>query len=131
MRPFLMRLLFASAITLVAVVLAPPVHAQQADQNSTPTAPQKVDPARAPSQHGNEGQIPASGEATTEETKSFTGRIVKENGEMVLEDTVTKVTYRLDDPAKAKQYVNKRVKVTGKLDLDSNTIRIASIEVLP
>lgn len=131
MKPFLMRLLFASAITLMAVVLAPPVHAQQADQNSAATAPQKADPAAVPSQHGNEGQMPASGEATTEEAKSFTGRIVKENGAMVLEDTVTKVTYRLDDAAKAKQYAGKRVKVTGKLDMDSNTIRIVTIELVP
>jgi uncharacterized protein YdeI (BOF family) len=131
MKPFLMRLLLASAVTLVAVVLAPPVHAQQANQDSGPTAPQKADPAAVPSQHANEGQMPASGEATTEEAKSFTGRIVKENGEMVLEDTVTKVTYRLDDATKAKQYAGKRVKVTGKLDMDSNTIRVQSIELVP
>jgi uncharacterized protein YdeI (BOF family) len=128
MKTFLLRLLAASAITLVAVVLPPPVHAQQ---ETAPSAPQKADPVAVPSQHGNEGQIPASGEATTEEAKSFTGRIVKQNGDMVLEDTVTKVTYRLDDAAKAKQYTGKRVKVTGKLDMDSNTIRIVSIEVIP
>jgi hypothetical protein len=75
--------------------------------------------------------MPASGEATTEEAKSFTGRIVKENGGMVLEDKVTKVTYRLDDAAKAKQYAGKRVKVIGKLDMDSNTIRVQSIELVP
>ncbi len=130
MKQFLMRLLFATAITLVAVVLAPPVRAQQADQYAAPAAPQKADPGAVPSQHANEGQMPASGEATTEEAKSFTGRIVKENGEMVLQDTVTKVTYRLDDVAKAKQYMGKRVKVTGKLDMDSNTIRIENIELV-
>jgi uncharacterized protein YdeI (BOF family) len=131
MKQFLMRLLMASAVTLVAVVVAPPVHAQQAYQDSAPTAPQRADPAAVPSQHANEGQMPASGEATTEEAKSFTGRIVKQNGDMVLEDTVTKVTYRLDDAAKAKQYAGKRVKVTGKLDMDSNTIRVQSIELVP
>jgi hypothetical protein len=56
---------------------------------------------------------------------------VKENGGMVLEDKVTKVTYRLDDAAKAKQYAGKRVKVIGKLDMDSNTIRVQSIELVP
>lgn len=131
MKQFLMRLLFATAITLVAVVLAPPVRAQQADQYAAPAAPQKADPGAVPSQHANEGQMPASGEATTEEAKSFIGRIVKENGEMVLQDTVTKVTYRLDDVAKAKQYMGKRVKVTGKLDMDSNTIRIENIQLVP
>ena len=128
MKQFLMRLLFATAITLVAVVLAPPVRAQQADQDAAPAAPQGAVPSP---QRANEGQMPASGEATTEEAKSFTGRIVKENGEMVLQDTVTKVTYRLDDVAKAKQYMGKRVKVTGKLDMDSNTIRIENIQLVP
>ena len=131
MKQFLMRLLLASAVTLVAVVLAPPVHAQQGNQDSAPSAPQKADPAAVPSQHANEGQMPASGEATTEEAKSFTGRIVKENGGMVLEDKVTKVTYRLDDAAKAKQYAGKRVKVICKLDMDSNTIRVQSIALVP
>ncbi len=130
MKQFLMRLLFATAISVVTVVLAPPVRAQQAGQDPAATAPQKADPAAVPSQHANEGQMPASGEATTQEAKSFTGRIVKENGEMVLQDTVTKVTYRLDDAAKAKQYIGKRVKVTGKLDMDSNTIRIENIELV-
>ena len=130
MKQFLMRLLFATVITVVTVVLAPSVRAQQADQDPAPAAPHKADPAAVPSQHANEGQMPASGEATTEEAKSFTGRIVKENGEMVLQDTVTKVSYRLDDAAKAKQYIGKRVKVTGKLDMDSNTIRIENIELV-
>lgn len=131
MKHFLIGLLFATVITVMAIVLAPPVRAQQADQEPAPTAPQKADPAAVPSQHANEGQMPASGEATTEEAKSFTGRIVKENGEMVLQDTVTKVTYRLDDATKAKQYMGQRVKVTGKLDMDSNTIRIQNIELVP
>ena len=55
---------------------------------------------------------------------------MKENGELVLKDLVTKVIYKLNDAAKAKQYVGKRVKVTGKLDMNSNTIQIASIELL-
>jgi hypothetical protein len=78
----------------------------------------------------NEGQIPASGEATTQEAKSFSGNIVRENGKLVLKDPVTKVIYKLDDPAKARQYVGKRVKVTGKLEMNSNTIRVESIEVV-
>ena len=55
---------------------------------------------------------------------------MKENGELVLKDLVTKVIYKLNDAAKAKQYVGKRVKVTGKLDTNSNTIQVESIEVV-
>lgn len=108
MKRFLLRLSLAAALTLVVVVGEGPARAQQQ----------------------NEGQIPASGEATTQEAKSFSGKIVRENGKLVLKDPVTKVIYKLDDPAKARQYVGKRVKVTGKLEMDSNTIRVESIEVV-
>jgi Protein of unknown function (DUF5818) len=84
----------------------------------------------AQAQQQNEGQIPASGEATTQEAKSFSGNIVKENGKLVLKDPVTKVIYKLDDPAKARQYVGKRVKVTGKLEMNTNTIRVETIEAV-
>jgi hypothetical protein len=74
--------------------------------------------------------MPASGEATTREAKTFTGRIVKEEGQIVLKDPVTKVSYKLNDPAKAKQYIGKQVKATGKLDLNSNTIQVERMEPL-
>jgi predicted RNA-binding protein len=54
--------------------------------------------------------------------------VVKENGEIVLKDPVTKVIYKLDDVAKAKQYMGRRVKVAGKLDMDSNRIVVERIE---
>jgi hypothetical protein len=108
MKRFFLRLSWAALLTLAVVVSEGLARAQQQ----------------------REGQIPASGEATTQEAKSFSGRIVKENGKLVLKDPVTKVIYKLDDPAKAKRYVGKRVKVTGKLEMNSNTIRVESIEVL-
>lgn len=74
--------------------------------------------------------MPASGDTTTHEAKTFTGHIVKENGQLVLKDPVTKVSYKLDDAAKARQYVGKQVKVIGKLDMNSNTILIERIELL-
>ncbi|MGB7598758.1 MAG: DUF5818 domain-containing protein [Candidatus Sulfotelmatobacter sp.] len=108
MKRFLLRFALAATLTLVVVIGRGSARAQQQ----------------------SEGQIPASGEATTQEAKSFSGRIVKENGKLVLKDPVTKVIYKLDDPAKARQYVGKRVKVTGKLEMNSNTIRVESIEVV-
>jgi hypothetical protein len=117
MKQILVRLIFATTIVLLAWALNPPTHAQQSDQG--PVA-----------KHQNEAQMPASGQATTEEAKAFTGRVVKENGEVVLKDLVTKVIYKLDDATKAKPYLGKNVKVTGKLDLDSNTIRVESIEII-
>lgn len=72
--------------------------------------------------------MPASGQATTEEPQSFLGRIVKENGQLALQDEVTKVSYKLSDTAKAAQFNGKQVKVTGKLDKNSNTIQVERIE---
>lgn len=71
--------------------------------------------------------MPASGEETTHEAKTFSGRIVKENGEIVLKDPVTKVSYKLSDQSRARQYLDKQVKVTGKLDVDTNTIQMKGI----
>jgi hypothetical protein len=48
----------------------------------------------------------------------------------VLNDPVTKMDYQLDDQAKAKPYIGKQVKVTGKLEMNSNTIHVDSIEPL-
>jgi hypothetical protein len=134
MRKFLLRLFLAAVVALVAIALGPSGYSQQSqaqpsDEDQNSTAPRTADPAATSPQQQNEGQIPASGEATTQEAKSFSGRIVKENGELVLKDPVTKVSYKLDDTAKAKQYVGKQVKVKGKLDMNSNTIQVESIEV--
>jgi uncharacterized protein YdeI (BOF family) len=111
------------------LALGPSLSAQQADQDPAPASPHQADPTDQPAPQ-NEAQMPASGEATTHEAKTFTGNIVKENGGLVLKDPVTKVSYKLSDHAKAKQYIGKQVKVTGKLDTNSNTIRVEIIEPL-
>ena len=128
MKKFLLHFSLAIAVTLLTLAIAPSMYAQQSDQDSAATTPQhRVD---AQSQQQNEAQMPSSGDTQTHEAKAFTGRIAKENGELVLKDSVTKVSYKLDDPAKAKQYVGKQVKVTGKLDMNSNTIQVDGIEPL-
>ena len=131
MKGFMLRLFCATAITLGAVALGAS-GAQPRGQNAAGISARQADPAPVASQQQqqNEGQIPASGEVTTQEAKAFSGRIVKENGRVVLKDPVTKVIYKLDDPAKAKPYLGKPVKVTGKLDMNSNTIQVESIEAL-
>jgi hypothetical protein len=128
MKQFLLHLSLALGILLLAETAPPPAYARQSDQDPGSTAPQKPDAAGVPPQHANEAQMPASGETTTETAKTFSGIVVKENGEVVLKDPVTKVVYRLDDVAKAKRFVGKRVKVMGKLEMNSNKILIESIE---
>ena len=119
-----------SAAVMLAMSVGPTLYAQQADQDPSPNSPAKTNPA-VPQAQQNEAQMPASGEATTREAKTFTGRVVKEDGQIVLKDPVTKVSYKLDDTAKARQYIGREVKVTGKLDLNTNTIALNRIEPLP
>jgi hypothetical protein len=126
LRRFSLNFPFCSALMLLIFWFGPSLHAQQqADQDPAPATPHQ-----ATAEQQNEAQMPASGDTTTHEAKTFTGHIVKENGELVLKDPVTKVSYKLDDAAKARQYVGKQVKVIGKLDMNSNTILIESIELL-
>lgn len=124
MKDFLMRLMLAAAAVLLAMAIGTSAQAQQADQDLAPATPHQA----GAQQPGNEAQMPASGETTTREAKTFSGRIVRENGDLVLKDPVTKVSYKLDDPSKAKQYMGKQVKVSGKLEMNSNTILVERIE---
>ena len=131
MKNFLMRILLAAALTLVAFALTSPARAQQADEDSAQATPHQAQPSAAqqsPQQH--DAPAPSSGDAQTQEALAFTGRVAKEQGQLVLKDPVTKMNYQLDDQAKAKPYVGKQVKVTGKLEMRSNTIHIESIEPL-
>jgi predicted RNA-binding protein len=128
MKRFLLHLSLVLGILLLAATVPPPAYAQQVGQDSVSTAAGRPDAAGVPPQHANEAQMPASGETTTESAKTFNGVVVKENGEVVLKDPVTKVVYKLDDAAKAKQFLGKQVKVTGKLEMNSNKILIESIE---
>ncbi len=127
MNKFLLHLSLATAVIFLTLALAPPLHAQQAEEAAAPASRQQAEPA-AQGQQQNEAQMPASGDTTTHEAHAFTGRIVKEKGELILKDPVTKVIYKLDDPSKAKPYVGKQVKVTGKPDMDSNTIQVDDIK---
>lgn len=117
----------AAAITLLAVALGAPSYAQQADQDPAPASRSE---AATPQQRQNDAQTPPAGDTMTHEATTFSGKITKEDGKLVLKDPVTKVSYKLDDQTQAKQYVGKSVKVSGKLDMNSNTIQVDSIEPL-
>jgi hypothetical protein len=139
MNKFLVRLSLAAAMTMGVIALGFPASAQDQQssqepaatttpqqQQPTATAPDQA-PAAAPEQQQqpNEGQ---TSEMKSQDAKSFTGQVAKEKGKLVLRDPVTKMSYQLDDQDKAASYVGKQVKVTGKLDMSSNTIQVESIE---
>ncbi len=127
MRKILLHFSMAAAITLLAVALGAPSYAQQADQDPAPASRSE---AATPQQRQNDAQTPPAGDTMTHEATTFSGKITKEDGKLVLKDPVTKVSYKLDDQTQAKQYVGKSVKVSGKLDMNSNTIQVDSIEPL-
>jgi glucose/arabinose dehydrogenase len=131
MKNFLMRILLATAVTLVAFALVSSARAQQADEDPAPATPRQAQPSTTPqTPRKPDTTTPASGEAQTQQALAFTGRVMKERDRLVLNDPVTKMSYQLDDQAKAKPYLGKQVKVTGKLEMSSNTIHVASIEPL-
>lgn len=140
MKQILNRLVLAFAITLVAFALASLAHAQQADEDPTPVAPHTQPPQTVPQtgakqERSRQGQQNAAATKSqsndddeTQDALTFTGRIVEHDGQLVLNDPVTKIDYQLDDPSKAKSYVGKQVKIVGKLGMKQNTIHIESIE---
>jgi hypothetical protein len=131
MKNFLVRILLAAAVTLVAFALSSSAHAQKPDEDRAPATPRQAQsPATPQSPQQNDASAPTSGDAQPQEALAFTGRVMKEQGQLVLKDPVTKMSYQLDDQAKAKPFVGKQVKVTGKLEMKSNTIHIEGIEPL-
>lgn len=112
MKKFLPLLAMALTVTASMAVL----NAQNNPQQGTSPSPQA-----AAGQQSNDMQ--------TQGAKAFNGTIVKEKGQLVLKDKVANVSYQLDNQEKAKQFEGKQVKVTGKLDLDTNLIHVENIEL--
>src|SRR6266481_5724350 len=65
---------------------------------------------------------------STPSEKTFNGTIVKSGDKLVLTAADSKTTYQLDDQQKAKDFLNKSVKVTGVLDASTGTIRVSAID---
>jgi ABC-type Fe3+ transport system substrate-binding protein len=124
MKNFLVRILLAAAVTLVAFALSSSAQAQQADEDRAPATPRQSQSPATP-----QASQP-SADAQTQDVLAFTGRVMKDQGQLVLKDPVTKMSYQLDDQAKAKPYLGKQVKVKGKLEMKSNTIHIEDIAPL-
>jgi hypothetical protein len=88
---------------------------------------QNADPNTAVSSQEQPMQQPDN-QKPAPEAKTFTGKIVKSGNMLVLSDMESKATYKLDDQQKAKDFVNKAVKVTGVLDDSTGVIRVSAIE---
>jgi cell division septation protein DedD len=144
MNKFLVRLSLAAAMTMGMIALGSSANAQDQQSSQEPAAttppqqqqPTATPPDQAPAAATEQQQQPnespsnetQSNDMKSQDAKSFTGQVAKEKGKLVLRDPVTKMSYKLDDQDKAASYVGKQVKVTGKLDMNTNTIQVESIE---
>ena len=143
MNKFLVRLSLAAAMTMGVIALGSFANAQDQQSSQEPAAttppqqqqPTATPPDQAPAAATEQPQQPneqsnetPSNDMKSQDAKSFTGQVAKEKGKLVLRDPVTKMSYKLDDQDKAASYVGKQVKVTGKLDMNTNTIQVESIE---
>ena len=63
-----------------------------------------------------------------QKTKIFSGTIIKNGDGYVLSDSANKLSFVLDDTEKASHYEGKKVKVTGTVDIASNTIHVETIQ---
>jgi|GEM_PF-1501727 len=74
-----------------------------------------------------QAQQPDQSKAGEGKTMTFTGTVVKQGEGFVLRDSSGAV-YQLDNASRAQQFEGKTVTVTGKLDPETKTIHVASIE---
>jgi hypothetical protein len=65
---------------------------------------------------------------TEQNTKIFSGTILRSGDNYVLSDAANKLSYVLDDAKKASPYEGKKVKVTGTVDVARNTIHVETIQ---
>jgi hypothetical protein len=65
---------------------------------------------------------------SSQKEKIFSGTIIKAGDGYILSDAADKLSFVLDDAEKARPYEGKKVKVTGTVDVASNTIHVESIQ---
>lgn len=134
----------AAVITLGAIALASSSGVQQQPSEQTPAAtspphhqnPPKtqgtqnpsVAPPEAPVRpyaQSNEPEMPTG--KTQNPERSFNGRIVRENGKLLLKNPATKKTYEFDNVSKVSSFIGKEVRLTGRRDPTSNRIHVDKI----
>jgi hypothetical protein len=95
-------------------------------QEPVPLPQPETKPAPTPDQQP--GQSPDSHTPTQASRQRVMGIIVRQGEKYVLK-AGDNTTYQLDDQDRARRYQDKQVMVVGRLDPDSNTFHIESIEL--
>lgn len=106
------------AVLGLALSWVQPVAFAQLDRD--PAAPTAVQPG-----HPEE---PSNSLDQQLEMKTFTGKVMKVGDKLVLQDSIGESTYQLDDQRQAEGFVGRNVKVTGVVNVVTQTIHIAKIE---
>jgi hypothetical protein len=105
----------------------------QKPQPAPQPLPPRDTPLPQPDQQDQPGKQPADPQPPSEQSPvaqtSFTGKIVKNGAKYVLK-VASNSTYELQDQGDVSQYENQNVKITGKLDTATNTIRVVKIELM-
>jgi hypothetical protein len=135
MKNFFLRLALAAGMVVVTQALVSSTQAQQsnppqqADEDSAPATPKppRASTPAAPGRETSPSKSETESKSESEEALTFTGRVERAGGVVKLHDPVTRNTYRFDDLSRVQPYVGKQVKVTGKLDVNTNTIHIQTI----
>ncbi|HVN17541.1 MAG TPA: hypothetical protein VMU05_02185 [Dongiaceae bacterium] len=140
MKSILIRLSLAAGLTFAMFALSSagsqqlqsaPLPLPQTQQSRTaPQSPVSPD-AQTPAPSTMAGGNPNDNDDQTQDALAFTGRIQEYNGVTVLVDPVARVTYQFDDQSRVRPLLGRQVKVVGKLQMKSNTIRIDTVELLP
>jgi hypothetical protein len=106
------------ALTVALCFRSQPALAQSSSGSSPDATAQQQ-----PMEPDNQNAVSTPSEKTT-----FNGTIKKSGNKLVLTAADSKTTYQLDDQQKAKNFLNKSVKVTGVLDASTGTIRVSAID---
>ena len=127
-------------LTLLVCVAGTPLYGQEqgrqpATQEPTAQQPATQDPTaqEPPAQQSGSPEPAQSPDSMRQEsnqrqpTQMFMGKIAKSKGDLVLKGDAG-TWYKLDNADQAKQWIGKKVKVTGTLDTAINTIHVANIE---
>jgi len=134
MKEILIRLLVAALLTFAAFSLSSSARGQQTVPSPArqPVQAPQAFPQTRPSSEDHAGAPTGAFSGDNDQTQDalvFTGRIAWAKGILVLMDPVARITYQLDDQARVRPFAGRSVKVVGKLEMKSNTIRIDTISL--
>jgi hypothetical protein len=113
-------------LLLLAAVLV--FSSTRADAQETRRQKQEQSPQR--SQYREQAQGTQE-DQHQKESQSYAGKISEKHGKLFLEQEFHRATFELQGTGQAKQFLGKRVRVTGVLDAEHNILRVIAITKTP